>query len=74
MVNKKSIIWPEWRIKLLKKLDITLIAFELVLTAVFILFSYLVNNLYFRGVGVGLLIAGVTSIIAYIFKVKAPRK
>lgn len=57
----------------MKRLDMVLIIFELVLSAIFILFSYFMNRLYFKGVGIGLLIAGITSIIAYLFKVKAPK-
>lgn len=73
MLNWKDVVWPEWRIRLLKWLDIVLIIFELVLSAVFILFSYLTDKLYFKGVGIGLLIAGITSIIAYVFKIKVPK-
>lgn len=74
MVQKESIIWPEWRIKLLKKLDLVLILFEFVLSVIFVLVSYLVKNIYFRGVGIGLLIAWVTSAVAYLFKKKAPKR
>lgn len=73
MINKpkeKSIIWPSWRLKLLKRLDAVLISFELVLGAIFLLWSYLTSNIYFRGVGVGLIIAWVTSALAYFFKKK----
>jgi hypothetical protein len=73
MVQKNSIIWPKWRIKLLKRLDLTLILFEFVLSIIFISFSYIVENIYFKGIGIGLLIAWVTSAIAYIFKKKAPK-
>ncbi|MCL4397214.1 hypothetical protein M1494_02610 [Candidatus Parvarchaeota archaeon] len=74
MVQKESIICPEWRIKLLKKLDLVLILFEFVLSVIFVLVSYLVKNIYFRGVGIGLLIAWVTSAVAYLFKKKAPKR
>ncbi len=72
MTQKKSIIWPAWRLKLLKQLDLILIVFELVLSVAFLLLSYIVSNIYFKGVGIGLLIAWVTSAIAYLFKNKAP--
>ncbi|MCL4376041.1 hypothetical protein M1558_00930 [Candidatus Parvarchaeota archaeon] len=73
MVQKQSIIWPEWRIKLLKQLDLILILFEFVLSVIFISLAYIIKNIYFRGVGIGLLIAWVTSAIAYLFKKKAPK-
>ncbi len=57
-----------WRKNILKRLDTTLILFELVLSAIFILVAYLTSNIYLRGVGVGLVIAWVTSAIAYLFK------
>jgi len=47
-----------------------LILFELVLSVIFLLVSYLTGNIYFKGVGVGLMIAWVTSAIAYLFKRK----
>ena len=74
MRTRESIIWPAWRINLLKKLDVLLIAFEFVLSVIFFLLSYLTNNIYFKGVAVGLLIAWATSAIAYLFKKKAPTK
>jgi VIT1/CCC1 family predicted Fe2+/Mn2+ transporter len=46
----------------------TLILLELFLSIVFILIGYLKGEIYFRGVGVGLIIAWVTSFIAYLFK------
>jgi hypothetical protein len=51
-------------------LDTTLILFELVLSVIFLLVAYLTGNIYFRGVGVGLIIAWVTSAIAYLYKKK----
>ena len=48
-----------------ERLDTTLILFEFVLSVIFILVGYLTSNIYFRGVGVGLLIAWVTSALAY---------
>jgi hypothetical protein len=58
------------RKSILEHLDVTLILFELVLSMVFISVGYLANNIYFRGVGVGLMIAWVTSAIAYFYKQK----
>ena len=46
----------------------TLILLELFLSIIFILIGYLKGEIYFRGVGVGLIIAWVTSFIAYLFK------
>ena len=54
----------EWRKSILERLDTTLILFELVLSVIFMLVGYLTGNIYFRGVGVGLIIAWVTSAIA----------
>ncbi len=60
-----------WRKSILKvRLDTTLILFELVLSVVFIVVGYLIDNNYIRGVGVGLIIAWVTSAIAYLYKKK----
>jgi hypothetical protein len=72
-MGKESIIWPAWRLRLLRRLDTVLILFELVLSAIFLLVAYLTGNVYFRGVGVGLIIAWVTSAIAYLFRKKMPR-
>ena len=47
-------------------LSTALILLEFVLSAIFILVGYLTSNIYFRGVGVGLIIAWVTSALAYI--------
>jgi VIT1/CCC1 family predicted Fe2+/Mn2+ transporter len=47
----------------------TLILFELILSVVFFTVGHIIDNNYFRGVGIGLLIAWVTSAIAY-FRVK----
>jgi len=52
----------------LARMDIALILLELVLSVIFISVGYLTGNTYFRGVGVGLIIAWVTSAIAYLFK------
>lgn len=56
------------------RLDVTLILFELVLSAIFILVGYLTNNAYFRGVGVGLVIAWVTGALAYFIVGKKKEK
>ncbi|MFZ0892151.1 MAG: hypothetical protein WB778_06105 [Thermoplasmata archaeon] len=69
-MEKSSIFLPPWRIGILRRLDVVLILFELVLSAIFVSLSYLTANLYVRGVGVGLVIAWVTSAIAYLFKKK----
>jgi hypothetical protein len=61
----------EWRKGILGRLDMTLISFELVLSVIFISLSYLTGSLYLRGIGVGLIIAWVTSAIAYLYKKKA---
>jgi hypothetical protein len=59
---------PNWRRWFLSRLDATLIMFELVLSAIFISLSYLTGSLYLKGIGVGLIIAWVTSAIAHLFK------
>jgi hypothetical protein len=74
-VEKKSIILPEWRRRLLENHLLTvLIAFELILSSVFLIVSYITGKIYFRGVGVGLLIAWVTNLIAYLFQRKVVKK
>ena len=50
--------------------DMALILLELVLSVIFILVGYLTGNMYFRGVGVGLVIAWVTSALAHLYKKK----
>ena len=72
-MEKKSIIWPAWRLRLLGRLDTVLILFELVLSVVFISVSYVTGSLYFKGVGIGLVIDWVTSALAYSFKRKMPK-
>ena len=47
------------------RLATTLILFELVLSVIFILVSYLTGSTYFKGVGIGLIISWVTSALAY---------
>ena len=64
-MEKKSI-----RERALGQLDTTLILFELVLSVIFLLVSYLTGNIYFKGVGVGLIIAWVTSALAYLYRKK----
>ncbi|VVB73456.1 Uncharacterised protein [uncultured archaeon] len=51
--------------KILRNLPKILIAFELVLSMVFIILGHFMNNMYLRGVGVGLVIAWATSALAY---------
>ncbi len=59
----------EWRKNILEHhLDTSLILLELVLSVIFILVGYLSGSMYFRGVGVGLVIAWATSAIAYYIK------
>jgi len=60
----------KWRKKVLGRLDMTLILFELVLSVIFILVGHLINNNYIRGVGVGLIISWVTSALAYLYRKK----
>jgi 5-bromo-4-chloroindolyl phosphate hydrolysis protein len=61
----------EWRKNILEHhLDTSLITLELVLSVIFIFVGYLTGNIYFRGVGIGLVIAWVTSSIVYLFKKK----
>ena len=61
----------KWRKNILEHHLLTaLIVLELVLSVAFLALSYIISNLYFKGVGVGLLIAWVTSAIAYLFKKK----
>lgn len=60
----------KWRKNVLGKMDVALILLELVLSVIFIAVGYITGNIYFRGVGVGLVIAWVTSGIAYMYKMK----
>ncbi len=66
--NKKVKNMKEWRKNILRRLDITLILFGLVMSVIFLLLSYLTSNIYFRGVAVGLIISWVTSAIAYLYR------
>ena len=64
-----SLIMPQWRRRLLEEYLLpALILLQLVLSVVFILIGYLKGDIYFRGVGVGLIIGWVTASIAYLFK------
>ena len=68
-VIRNSVFLPDWRRRLLKHHLLTsLIALEFVLSVIFVLVGYLSGNMYFRGVGVGLIIAWVTSGVAYLFQ------
>jgi hypothetical protein len=49
-----------------ERLDMTLILFELVLSVIFSVVGHLIGSMYIRGIGVGLIIAWVTSAIAYL--------
>jgi hypothetical protein len=69
-----STVLPEWRRRLLENHPLTaLIVFEFILSLIFLAASYLTGKIYFRGVGVGLIIAWVTGLIAYLFQRKAQR-
>jgi len=59
-----------FRDRILRRLDMTLIVFELVLSVIFMSVSYLTGNIYFKGVGIGLIISWVTSALAYLYKKK----
>jgi hypothetical protein len=53
MKLKKSSVFP------------AVIALELILSVIFISVGYLTGNIYFRGVGIGLVISWVTGALAY---------
>lgn len=73
-MEQERIAMPDWRRKLLEEHLLTaLIALELVLSVIFLLMAYLTGNIYFRGVGIGLVIAWATTGIAYLFKRLAKR-
>jgi hypothetical protein len=57
-------------LRLREQSDTTLILFELILSVIFISVSYLTGSAYFKGVGIGLMIAWVTSALAYLYKKK----
>ena len=42
-----------------------LILLELILSVIFVVLGHLIGSAYFRGIGVGLIISWVTSVIAY---------
>jgi hypothetical protein len=65
-MEKRSV--PAWRLRVLGRLDVVLILFELVLSVIFLSLSYVSGNLYLRGIGVGLIIAWVTSAIALLYR------
>jgi len=67
-MKKKSI--SSFRARLLGRLDTTLIVFELILSVVFFAVGHLIGSGYIRGVGVGLIIAWVTSALAYLYRKK----
>ncbi len=51
-----------------------LVLFELIVSVIMLLVAYLTGNAYFRGVGVGLVIAWVTSGLAYLIIRNAKQK
>ncbi|MCI4373781.1 MAG: hypothetical protein L3K02_09115 [Thermoplasmata archaeon] len=59
---------PDWRRRVLRRLDVSLILFELVLSVIFLALSLVTGSLYFRGVGIGLVIAWVTSAVAVLYR------
>jgi pilus assembly protein TadC len=67
-MNKKVKNIETWRKKVLGRLDTTIILFELVLSVIFVLVGHLIDNSYIRGVGIGLIIAWVTSALAYLYR------
>ena len=68
MIKVKNM--EKWRKSILGRLDTTLIVFELVLSVIFILVGHLTSSTYLRGIGVGLIIAWVTSALAYLYRKK----
>lgn len=50
---------------ILERVEAKLIALELVLSVLFFLAGHLTGSAYLRGIGVGLIIAWVTSALAY---------
>jgi hypothetical protein len=68
-MGQKNILLPDWRRRILEdRLLPALVALELVLSVVFLLIGYRTGTTYFRGVGIGLVIAWVTGGVAYLFK------
>lgn len=45
-----------------------LVLLEMVLSVIFLVISYATGNVYFKGVGIGLVIAWVTGAVAYLYK------
>lgn len=56
------------------RLIVILTLFELILSVIFLSLSYIVGNIYFKGVGVGLVISWVTSALAYLIIKRAKAK
>jgi VIT1/CCC1 family predicted Fe2+/Mn2+ transporter len=61
---KRHRIWKEGMDKWLSTYA-KLVALEFVLSVVFFTLGHIIDNAYVRGVGIGLLIAWVTGVIAY---------
>ncbi len=57
-----------WRRRVLKHSLEAVILLEFTLSVIFFVLSYIRNNIYFKGVAVGLLISWVTSTIVLLFK------
>jgi hypothetical protein len=75
MNNKKGENMKAWRKNILEHHIIeSLTILELALSVIFLSISYLTGNIYFKGVGIGLAIAWVTSAIAYLFKRKIAKQ
>ena len=53
------------RKSILERLDTTLILFELILSVVFFVVGHLIDSMYLKGIGGGLIISWVTSALAY---------
>jgi len=71
MIKRDKMDFEEFRKKSIwGRLDTTLILFELVLSVVFFAVGHLIGSGYIRGVGVGLIIAWVTSALAYLYRKK----
>jgi hypothetical protein len=71
MIKRDKMDFEEFRKKSIwGRLDTTLILFELVLSVIFSLVGHLINSMYLRGIGVGLIISWVTSALAYLYRKK----
>jgi hypothetical protein len=66
--ESEGMLSAPWRLRLLGRLELVLVVFELVLSVIFLSLSFLSGSIYLKGVGVGLVIAWVTSGIAYVVK------